>query len=109
LCDKIATEKKMEKQNLEKIIAQGAIIIDVRTKKEFNQGNIKGSINISLDQLADAMSWLQKDIPIIVVCASGQRSGAAKGLLDANKYEKVYNGGSWDSLGNIKAGGCPVK
>jgi len=99
----------MSDRNLEEIIREGAIIIDVRTKKEFNQGHIEGSINIPLDQIADAMSWLQKDIPIIVVCASGQRSKAAKGLLDANKYEKVYNGGAWDSLGNIKAGGCPVK
>ena len=99
----------MKKQNLEKVIAEGAIIIDVRTKKEFDQGNIKGSINIPLDQLNNAMSWLQKDIPIIVVCASGQRSKAGKGLLDANGYQKVYNGGAWDSLGDIRAGGCPVK
>jgi rhodanese-related sulfurtransferase len=98
----------MEKQNLEEIIKTGAIIIDVRTKKEFNRGHIEGSINIPLDQLGDAMSWLQKDIPIIVICASGQRSQAAKGLLDANGYQKVYNGGAWDSLGNIKAGGCPI-
>jgi rhodanese-related sulfurtransferase len=98
----------MTKPNLEKIIEEGAIIIDVRTEKEFNQGHIKGSINIPLDQLGGAKSWLQKDIPIIIVCASGQRSEAAKGLLDDNGYQKVYNGGAWDGLGDIKAGGCPV-
>jgi len=108
LCDKPASEQKMERQNLEKIISDGAIIIDVRTEEEFSHGHINGSINIPLDQLADATNWLQKDVPAVLVCASGQRSKAAQGLLESSGYQKVYNGGAWDSLGNIKAGGCPV-
>jgi hypothetical protein len=30
-------------------------------------------------------------------------------ILEANGYKKVYNGGSWDNLGDVKVGGCPVK
>jgi rhodanese-related sulfurtransferase len=55
------------------------------------------------------MSWLQKDVPVVLVCASGSRSAVAVKILKSNGFEKVYNGGSWDSLGDIKAGGCPVK
>lgn len=97
------------KDELEKIIAEGALIIDVRTKEEYKQGHIKGSLNIPVDQISKAMEWLLKDAPMVLVCASGSRSGYAVMVLKANGFKKVYNGGSWDSLGDIKAGGCPVK
>lgn len=96
-------------ENLEKIIENGALVVDVRTVEEYEQGHIPGSLNIPLDKINKAMEWLQKDIPVVLVCASGSRSGQAKMILEANGFEKVYNGGSWDSLGDIKAGGCPIK
>lgn len=95
--------------NLEDVIAQGALITDVRTVGEYKNGHINGSLNIPLDTIEEAMSWLIKDVPIIIVCASGSRSAIAKKILETNGYLKVYDGGSWDSLGNIKAGGCPIK
>ena len=95
--------------NLEDIIAQGALIVDVRTPEEYNDGHIDGSLNIPLDEIEKATSWLIKDVPAVVVCASGSRSTVAKEILETRGYTKVYNGGSWDGLGNIKAGGCPIK
>jgi len=94
--------------NLEDIIKNGALIIDVRTPDEFKVGHIEGSINIPLNEIGQAMEWLKKDVPMILVCESGARSGHAVMILKTNGFEKVYNGGSWNSLGNIKAGGCPV-
>ncbi|OGZ78780.1 MAG: hypothetical protein A2358_00645 [Candidatus Staskawiczbacteria bacterium RIFOXYB1_FULL_37_44] len=82
------------------------MVIDVELTLK---GHIKGSLNVPLDEIGKAMSWLIKDVPAVVVCASGSRSEEAVRILKANGFEKVYNGGSWDSLGNIKAGGCPVK
>jgi len=99
----------MEDINLEEIIKNGALIIDVRTEGEYKNGHIEGSLNIPLDKIEDAMSWLIKDVPTVVCCESGSRSSVAKQILEANGYTKVYNGGSWNNLGNIKAGGCPVK
>ena len=96
-------------ENLKNVIEKGALIVDVRTPEEFEEGNIKGSLNIPLDEIEKAMEWLQKDVPTVLVCASGGRSAHAVMVLKANGYEKVYNGGSWDSLGDIKAGGCPIK
>jgi len=96
-------------EDIKKIIENGALIIDVRTKDEYKDGHIEGSLNIPLDEISKAMSWLQKDVPTIVVCASGNRSAHAVMVLKANGYEKVYNGGSWNGLSDVKAGGCPVK
>jgi rhodanese-related sulfurtransferase len=95
--------------NLKNIIDQGALIVDVRTVGEYENGHIKGSLNVPLSDIEDAMSWLIKDVPIIVVCESGSRSAQAKKILEINGYKKVYNGGSCNTLGEIKAGGCPVK
>ncbi len=96
-------------EEIEKIIEKGALVIDVRTPAEFEEGHIQGSLNIPLNEIDGAVEWLQKDVPAVLVCASGSRSAVAVQILKANGFEKVYNGGGWNSLGNIKAGGCPVK
>lgn len=41
--------------NLDEIIANGAIILDVRTKEEYLRGHIKGSLNLPLDEIRDAI------------------------------------------------------
>jgi rhodanese-related sulfurtransferase len=80
------------------LVKQGAIILDVRRKGEYNGGHIKGSINIPVDTLKSNLSKLRKDKTIITCCASGMRSASAKSILKANGYPEVYNGGGWSSL-----------
>ena len=81
------------------LVKEGAIILDVRTKGEYASGHIRGSINISVDQLSASLHRLpDKQVPIITCCASGMRSGSAKGILKAKGYARVYNGGSWGRL-----------
>lgn len=80
------------------LLENGAVIIDVRTVEEFRSGNIKGSLNIPLDQIQRAASELKrKNKPVITCCRSGSRSGAAKNILQAAGIE-CYNGGAWDEL-----------
>jgi rhodanese-related sulfurtransferase len=86
------------KADLGELIKNGALIIDVRSKGEFQQGHLKDSVNIPLKNLEENLSKLKKDKPIILCCASGARSGAAKGILRSNGFTDVYNGGSWLSL-----------
>lgn len=82
------------------LVANGASIIDVRSKQEYQGGHLKGSVNIPLDQLGSQLSKIKKDKPVITVCASGMRSGAAKSLLKSKGYTETYNAGSWYSLQN---------
>jgi rhodanese-related sulfurtransferase len=87
------------KIDLSEVIKEGAIILDVRTKAEFTEGHIKGSINISVDKLAGNLNKLKsKERPIITCCASGARSSAAREILRSNGFTNVHNGGSWISL-----------
>lgn len=80
------------------LMQKGALIVDVRTPSEFNSGHIEGALNIPLDQIGTKISFLKnKNVPVITVCRSGARSGAAAGVLKNNGIE-VYNGGAWDAF-----------
>ena len=77
---------------------RGAIILDVRTKKEYNAGNITGSKNIPLQELGSRMSEVKKlDKPIITCCLSGGRSASAAKILKDQGVEAI-NGGGWQHL-----------
>ncbi len=87
--------------DLATLVKQGATILDVRTKGEYDGGHIKGSVNISVEVLKSNLAKLNnKNKPIITCCASGIRSASAKSFLKSNGYTQVYNGGSWSSLMN---------
>lgn len=71
------------------LIEDGAIIIDVRSSEEYNEGHIANAINIPVDTI-NTITY-DKDDVIIVYCASGVRSAnAAKALVDQG-YTNVYN------------------
>jgi len=64
------------------------VIIDVRSKEEYSGGHIKGSINISHDEIKNAI--LPNTEILFVYCASGGRSKiAAETLIDLGY--KVYD------------------
>lgn len=86
------------KVDLGELIANRAIIVDVRTKNEFQTGHLKGSINIPVQNLESQLTKLKSDKVIITCCASGSRSSMAKRILKSNGYQNVHNGGSWISL-----------
>lgn len=87
------------KNNLKKALREGAVIIDVRTVNEYDQGRIKGSVNIPLDRIPASFDRIRHmPRPIICCCASGARSGKAISLLKANGIKEVLNGGNWMKL-----------
>ena len=89
------------KVNYSELIKQGAIVLDVRSKGEYQGGHIQGSINISVDTLQNSLGKLNdKNKTIITCCASGMRSASAKSILKSNGYTNVHNGGGWMSLKN---------
>jgi len=87
-----------KKVNLQEVISNGAVILDVRTKGEFQSGHIRNSLNIPVDKLPQNIKKLNKNKPIITCCASGSRSGSARRILKSYGFEQVYNGGSWYTL-----------
>ena len=72
---------------------EDAIVVDVRESGEWNEGHIPGARHIALGQLATRMGELDKfkSRPIIVVCATGNRSSSACGQFRKAGFEKVFN------------------
>lgn len=80
------------------LLENGAVIIDVRSKQEYSGGAIPGSENIPLGNLSSKIKQIKSlETPVITVCASGMRSGVAKGQLKAAGIE-AYNGGPWTKM-----------
>lgn len=89
------------KTDYRELIKQGAVVLDVRSSREYSGGHIKNSINIPVDQLTNNLAKLKdKNKCIICCCASGIRSGTAKRILESKGYKAVFNGGGWHSLQN---------
>lgn len=86
------------KVDYKELIKNGAVIVDVRTKGEFQSGSIRGSMNIPVQNLQNNLGRLNKNKTIITCCASGMRSGSAKRILKSNGFKEVHNGGGWMSL-----------
>lgn len=85
-------------ERVKELLDQGAVIIDVRTKGEFQSRHVKGSKNIPLPELRGKVKKIKAlNKPIVVCCASGVRSGQAKTIL-AKEGITVENGGGWRSL-----------
>lgn len=101
MLDSIKNLFGLEKTDYAQLLKNGAVILDVRSKGEYANGHIKGSINIPVDQLEANLHKLKdKSKPVITCCASGMRSASAKTILKSNGYTEVHNGGGWVSLKN---------
>jgi phage shock protein E len=82
--------------NIEKIIKENkGTVVDVRSAGEFKGGHVAGSVNIPLSEISARIEELKKlRSPLILCCASGNRSGQAFQYLTQQGIESI-NGGSW--------------
>lgn len=94
--------REKEEADYKKLVEQGAVIVDVRSKEEFDTGHIKGALNIPLDELSlNIKKVVAINTCVITCCASGGRSSVAKNMLHNAGYDNVHNGGGWNSLQRI--------
>lgn len=68
------------------------VLIDVRTKEEYNEGHIPGSINIELDEIEKIVDIIKdKNSHIYLYCRSGHRSGIALNKVKELGYRDLTN------------------
>ncbi|AZA50197.1 rhodanese-like domain-containing protein [Chryseobacterium carnipullorum] len=83
---------------LELLIKKDAVILDVRTEKEYAMEHIKGAVNISLGTIRERYTELDPDKTYITVCSHGLRSVKAEHILKEKGFKHVHNGGAWSDL-----------
>lgn len=86
-----AVNKNIGNEELVQLQAQGASIVDVRAPSEFEAAHLAGSVNVPMDQLGTVSQGWDKNLPIVVYCATGARSANAAQYLAAQGFRKVYN------------------
>lgn len=72
-------------------ISVSDILLDIRSKEEFEKGFIPNAINIPIDELRDRISELDLNKNIYVYCLGGVRGYLAQQILKQNGYKKVLN------------------
>ena len=89
----------------------GYVVVDVRSKEEYDKGHIPGAINVPIDSLKqdirnnEAIPELaDKKKVYMIYCRSGRRSNEAAKLLSGFGYKHIYEfGGIIDWKGEIEA------
>ncbi len=78
-------------------------IVDVRTPEEYRGGQVADSVNIPLQEISQRLDELRSlKQPLLLCCASGNRSGMAAQYLTSEGIE-CYNAGSWLDVNAIKS------
>lgn len=91
-------KKKNMSTEIKEYLEKEAVVLDVRTLGEWNEGHIEGAKHIVLNliplEIEQIKSWGK---PVIAVCKSGGRSGQATQFLAQNGID-VINGGPWQNV-----------
>ncbi|MGJ3238682.1 MAG: rhodanese-like domain-containing protein [Anaerolineae bacterium] len=66
-------------------------LVDVRSKMEYAQGHVPHAVNIPLNELKVRVNEIDQSKPVVVVCASGNRSMSGSDALVAAGFPQVYN------------------
>jgi rhodanese-related sulfurtransferase len=106
LADEARTRiQEIQANQLQNHLSDGAVLIDVREEKEFNAGNLPGSILISRGQIETRIGSVvaDKSAPIVLYCAVGHRSAIAADTLQKLGYTNVVSlaGGLKDYLPTV--------
>ena len=104
LCLIVGCEKQEEikvgeskEEMIERVLKEkNYVVVDVRTKEEYEDSHVKNALNIPYDEI-DENTDLPKDKIIMVYCRSGKRSNIAYNTLKKLGYE-VIDLGSFDSV-----------
>lgn len=83
--------KQINVDKVRALVESGSYIIDVREIMEFENGHIKGAVNIPLSELRERINEIPKDKPVYLHCRTGQRSYNAVLALQNLGYNNVIN------------------
>lgn len=90
---------------LRKADTNKTVVLDVRTKKEYTEGHIPGSVLLDFmsDDFEKDVAKLDKNKTYLVHCASGGRSARACKKMEKLGFKKLYNleggMGAWEKEG----------
>ena len=92
----------LDNGQIKNALRKGAIIIDVRTANEYDQGRVRESINIPIDRISANVERIRQFNRPVIFCSNDDRSGIAVRMMKEKGLKDVYNGGSWINVLKIQ-------
>ena len=92
-CYRAFQENDIGTEELREKIKQGVILLDVRSRQEYQEGHIIGAINIpeyEIDRRVE-QEIQNKNLPIIIYCQYGSRSRNVYDKMKRKGYTNIYN------------------
>lgn len=84
-------KRNIKEVSFDDIDLKDYFVIDVRTKKEYEEGHLNGAINIPSFSIKRNIDRINTDKKILVYCQSGIRSKKALKILEDLGVKNVYN------------------
>lgn len=90
---RVFKKKDINIEELKKMIMEGALLVDVRSPQEYQEGHLKGAKLIPEYEIMKTCRYELKDknAVIILYCSTGSRSKKAQRKLEKKGYQNVYN------------------
>ena len=79
--------REVSREQAQKLIDEGAQLIDVRVDHEWEVGHIAGATHLPLDELPQRVGEIDKDRPVVLYCRGGTRSTMATTALADAGYD----------------------
>ena len=81
--------REVSREEAEKLVGDGAQLVDVRADHEWEAGRIAGATHLQLAELAERAGEIEKDRAVVVYCRGGNRSSMATAALAEAGYDAV--------------------
>lgn len=70
-------------------LRDGALLVDVRTTGEYDEGHAHGALNIPVQELPQRMDEIPRGTRVVLYCRSGARSSYAAAMLTQEGHEVI--------------------
>ena len=106
LDDATATTQQLDARTAGRLAVEGARVVDVRERSEYDDGHVPGAQHIPYEQLEQRIGEVPRDQPVIVYCGSGVRSSLATGIFERHDITAANLRGGFNAWRNA---GLPIE
>jgi rhodanese-related sulfurtransferase len=85
----VSSVPEIDLNALEGLLADGAVLVDVREDDEYTDGHVAGAIHIALSTVPDRVGEIPATAQVYVICALGGRSARAAEFLRAQGIDAI--------------------
>jgi hydroxyacylglutathione hydrolase len=104
--DATSTTQQLDARTAGRLASDGARLVDVRERSEYDEGHAPGAQHIPYEQLEDRIGEVPRQGTLVIYCASGVRSSLATSILERHGVAAANLRGGFTAWRNA---GLPIE